>query len=233
MKTLKRFLSLAVCVLLSFACLLFVGCNDGDGETAEEKRSELRGLFTNQSEKNVEFKHQIADGDYLYCSLYPHRDMAEISILYRTNQRLKLNRDYTYVYEYSIILGNPNPWGATEIAKLTVNITGTFTYTAKPYSTGEYIVKLSNPTGGTEEIYGCNFNGSNPADLYSWHIHGSADYTVDFAAVSKLNNFTYDEYVQARTVYVSKAQAEGESNTVTDAIFYPYLLDDIGRYSTY
>ena len=61
----------------------------------------------------------------------------------------------------------------------------------------------------------------------------TAHHTVDFAAVSKLNNFTYDEYVRARTVYVSKAQAEGESNTVTDAIFYPYLLDDIGRYSTY
>lgn len=231
MKKTKKFLSVLFCLILSLVCVLFTGCSNGDSET--ETISALRGTFTNQNEITAQFKKEHADGDYLYCNLYPHRDMAEINILYRINQRLKLNRDYTYAYEYSVILGNPNPWGNLEIAKLSVKITGTFTYTAKPYTKGEYIVKLSNPTGGTEEIYGCNFNGANPADLYGWNIHGTADYRIDFSSVAKLDNFTYDDYVKARTVYVYKAQTDEETSSVTDNVFYPYILDDIGRFSTY
>lgn len=232
MKKIHKWLSVLFCVLLSVTCLLFTGCKDGEDQTPEA-RSALRGTFTYQNEIIVPFKKEISDGQHLYCSLYPHRDMGEANILYRMNQRLKLNRDYTYSYTYSVILGNPNPWGNLEQAKVAVSITGTFTYTAKPYSTGEYIVRLSNPTGGTEEIYGMNFSGANPADLYSWSIHGTADYKMDFSTVSQLDNFVYDEYVEARTVYVYKAQTEDESNILTDNIFYPYILDDIARYSTY
>ena len=233
MKKFTKILSLALCAICSLACVLFAGCAPEETESAAAKTSALRGTYTFQEEKTAEFKKQIADGDYLYCTLYPHRDMAETSILYRIDQRLKLNRDYTYAYEYTVILGNPNPWGGLEIAKLAVNITGTFTYTQKPYSTGEYIVKLSNPTGGTEEIYGANFSGANPADLYSWAIHSTADYKIDFASVSKLANAVYDDYVKARTVYVYKAQTETESNVLTDNVFYPYILNDIGRFSNY
>ncbi len=231
MKTLKKYISVLLCALLVCTCLVFVGC--GKKEENTELRSGLRGTFTYQSEEVATFKKEIADGKYLFCNLYPHRDMGETNILYRINQRLKLNRDYTYSYTYTVVLGNPGSWGNLEQAKISVNITGTFTYTVKTYEKGTYIVHLSNPTGGTEEIYGMNFSGANPADLYQWSMHTTADYKVDFANASKLDNFVYDDYVKARTVYVYKAQTEEESNLLTDNVFYPYILDDIGRFSTY
>jgi hypothetical protein len=231
-KILKKMLSFTLTAIVAAACLVFVGCKKETKEQ-EETVSTLRGTFTYNETVITRFKKEIQDGDWLYCSLYPQRDMVvDQEIAYRIDQRLKLNRDYTYLYEYTVILGSPGDWGNLEVAKLAVGITGTFTYKEKPFSENEYVVKLSNPTGGTEEIYGSNLNNS-PAILRNWSLHAAADYQLDFSRITDFNSFVYDEYVCARTVSVKKAKDENESNELNDDVFYSYILNDFGRFSTY
>jgi len=220
----KRKLILSILTLLAFT-----GCSQ---KPDEKPQSLLRGTFTFNDAITVKYSKTIQDGNYLYCRLYPQRDMMAEGqdILYRTDQRLKLNRDYTYSYQYTVILGNPGDWGNLEVAKLHVNITGTFTYTLGQTETS-YIVHLSNPTGGIEEIYGSSLN--NVSWLGNWTMHSSPDQVLDFTQLSKLSSYTYDEYVCSRKVIVTKAQSELENNSIEDDIFYPYILEDFGRYSNY
>ena len=64
-------------------------------------------------------------------------------------------------------------------------------------------------------------------------MHSSPDQVLDFTQLSKLSSYTYDEYVCSRKVIVTKAQSELENNSIEDDIFYPYILEDFGRYSNY
>ena len=233
MKKIKLFSLVAV--MLS----LFTGCNQTSEEVVE-KVSPLRGTFTNNEVIITNFSSSIVnDGNYLYCSLYPQSLVPSDpnrKVAYRINQRLKLNRNYTYNYEYSIRIGNGGDWGNLEMAKLYVNITGTFTFTNIYTENGEietnsYAVSLSNPTGGKEEIYGSYL--SNPNDFYSWNIHNEADYVLDFSSLNKNGNYQFDQYVKERKVLVTKAVIEGEENVIEDNVFYPYIMNDLGKYSTY
>ena len=215
---------------LSLALLVFASCQ---GQQEIVKESALRGTFTYNDAITTQFKKEIQDGDYLYCSIYPQRDMTvNQNILYRIDQRLVLSRDFTYNYQYSIILGNPGEWGNLEVARLLVDISGTFTYNYLDEENGKYIVALSNPTSGSEQIFGSDIS-ANTANLGSWTMHAQADAVYDFSLLSAGPDYVYDQYVCARKVIVTQAQNENESNTVTDNIFYKDILDTFAHYSTY
>ncbi len=222
----------------SIFCFVFSSCSSKVSEE-EEKKSGLSGTFTFNEAFDAKFKKEIQiDEDvnhYLYCHLYPQRDMEvggeNDKILYQLDQRLKLNRDSTYRYEYSIIIGSSGDWGNPEILKILVDITGTFTYKVIDEEKKSYAVYLNSPTGGTEERYGATLY--NPAVLRSWGMHSSPDYVLDFSTLSKLENYNYDPYVAGHWVYAKKAITEEESNLLEDNRYFPYILDDLGPFCTY
>ena len=218
-------------VLFLIPILLLVGCNNTQNEIVTEK-SDLRGTFVNNEVIDAKYKKQIQDGNNLYATLYPLSIFLndDQGIAYRIDQRLKLNSDYTYNYEYSIVLGSAESWGNLQVSKIYVNIFGVFQY--KKYDNeNSFSVRLSNPTSGKEEFYGCHiWNLSSYKDN---EIHPEADYVLDFDTLSQLGNYQFDKYVQNRTVIVRKAVEENQDNTVEDNIFFSDILDDLGHFNTY
>lgn len=218
-------------ILISISLLLF-GCNNQVTTQEETKKSDLRGTFVNNEVIDAKFKKQIQDGNYLYSTLYPQSIFLndDQGIAYRIDQRLKLNKDFTYNYEYSIVLGSSDAWGSLEVSKVYVNISGTFNF--KNYQKeNEFIVYLSNPTSGREEFYGCYLR--NFASFKDNEIHPEADYVLNFDSLSKLENYQFDKYVKQRTVLVRKAVLENEDNSIEDNIFFSDILDDLGHFNTY
>lgn len=221
-------------LLLSIISIsLFTGCNsNNENKSSETINSELRGTFTNKEDIETQFKSKITDGDYLYSTLYPTTFMVEDQvILYRIDQRLKLNKNFTYNYEYSIILGNPGGWGNLEVAKLYVNISGSFTYKKMDKEPNSYIVNLSNPTSGKEEIYGSYLY--NTQYLSSWVMHTAPDLVLNFDELLTTENYQFDDYVKGRSLIVTKAIDSNDNNKVEDDVFYPFIIDDLAKYSTY
>lgn len=218
-------------ILISISLLLF-GCNNQVTTQEETQKSDLRGTFVNNEVIDAKFKKQIQDGNYLYSTLYPQSIFLndDQGIACRIDQRLKLNKDFTYNYEYSIVLGSSDAWGSLEVSKVYVNISGTFNF--KNYQKeNEFIVYLSNPTSGREEFYGCYLR--NFASFKDNEIHPEADYVLNFDSLSKLENYQFDKYVKQRTVLVRKAVLENEDNSIEDNIFFSDILDDLGHFNTY
>lgn len=218
-------------ILISISLLLF-GCNNQVTTQEETQKSDLRGTFVNNEVIDAKYKKQIQDGNYLYSTLYPQSIFLndDQGIAYRIDQRLKINKDFTYNYEYSIVLGSSDAWGSLEVSKVYVNISGTFKF--KNYQKeNEFIVYLSNPTSGREEFYGCYLR--NVASFKDNEIHPEADYVLNFDSLSKIENYQFDKYVKQRTVLVRKAVLENEDNSIEDNIFFSDILDDLGHFNTY
>lgn len=211
-----------------FFCLLFPLAACAGGEEAE---SELHGTFTYQETINrgLTITHREASEfaasqrQYLFSNFYPINAGCEgTPVAYNMDQRLKLNRDFTYSYEYSVLLSNPGDWGG-QFARLAVSITGTFEYVRG--SETEYSVLLSDPTGGTETIYGATLGFTG---IYGWSMHVQPDLILDFSLLSARDGYVCDVYARGRVVTVDRA-----SHALGDDVFYPQLLNDIARYSTY
>lgn len=194
--------------------------------------SELRGTFTYNETINQGLSvtnktpDDFADNNkrYLFANVYPISYGNEgMAVAYGIDQRLKLNRDYTYLYEYSILISNPRDWGGN-CARLAVSITGTFEF-AQASDTSEYSVLLSNPTGGSQQVFGMTITSP---DSYGWSMHSQPDLSLDYSVLSKLENYWYDEYVCSRVVTVNKS-----TKILTDDVFYPDILNYIALYSTY
>lgn len=218
-------------ILISISLLLF-GCNNQVTTQEETQKSDLRGTFVNNEVIDAKYKKQIQDGNYLYSTLYPQSIFLndDQGIAYRIDQRLKINKDFTYNYEYSIVLGSSDAWGSLEVSKVYVNISGTFKF--KNYQKeNEFIVYLSNPTSGREEFYGCYLR--NVASFKDNEIHPEADYVLNFDSLSEIENYQFDKYVKQRTVLVRKAVLENEDNSIEDNIFFSDILDDLGHFNTY
>lgn len=221
-------------VILSLTATLFTACGN------KEKESALRGTFTYQDTEEVRVSRDMLDEndkEHLYNNVYPFMDpeywdyntdtdsydkFVGFRIAYSMDQSLKLKRDYTYIYNYSISLKNPYEWGV-EIAALSVNITGTFDFVDE--GNGVYSVVLSNPTGGTQQVYGASIYGGN---IYNWNKHSNPDLTLDYDSLSRNVNYNYDEYVKSHVVVVDKNERR-----LSDDIFFPQLLNYISNYSTY
>lgn len=220
-------------LLLLSSAFLLVGCGQTPVEEKVERSSSLRGTFTYNTSMKIKYKHEIQDADYLFCTKFPEKLLAEdVEILYQIDQRLKLNKDYTYSYSFNVILGNPGDWGSLEFAKLHVDIKGTYEY----YDLGnnKYSVALSNATSGTEEIYSYHMTSFDPNNtwwLYSVSRHTDVDYKIDIATLG--DNMQYDAFTQSKSVIVTKANDAGESNVIKDIRVYRNIFDVFAKYSTY
>lgn len=194
--------------------------------------SELRGTFTynetinqglsvtNKAPEDI----TVNNKQYLFSNVYPINYGNEgMAIAYGIDQRLKLNRDYTYLYEYSVLISNPRDWGGN-CARLAVSITGTFEF-AQGAVASEYSVLLSDPTGGSQQVFGMTITSP---DNYGWSMHSQPDLALDYTVLSRLENYQYDEYVCSRVVSVNKS-----TKTLTDDVFYSEILNYIALYSTY
>ena len=211
---------------------LLAGCGSNDDAGTTTKKSALRGTYTFNDSIRTEYRRTFDDGNYLFCSVWPQTGMWDGTVfLYQIDQRLKLNSDFTYSYEYSITLGNPGDWGNLQLAMLHVNISGTFDYTVDKTNDKRFIVNLSNPTGGVEEIYGSYL--FNPSSYWEWEMHEEPDYVLNLDDLSHIKDYKYDEYICGRKVVVTKAQTETDKNAVEDNVFYRYILETFAHYSTY
>ena len=216
-------------LIIGIALVSLSSCGNGEPVSQDSAPiSALRGSFTSSEAIHTKIKHSVTDGEFLYAWKYPEFLLSEDqNVLYRIDQRLQLKRDYTYSWNYTIILGNPDDWGNLEIAKIAVDIGGTFTYRALGDSS--YAVTLSNPLSGNEMIYGCNIN--NFSWFGGWTMHAQPDFDNDYSHLSKTGYASFSKYVCSRTVNV-EVQQDG-TKTLSSYLFYRDCLHDIARYSTY
>lgn len=192
--------------------------------------SELRGTFKNE-EYNVSktYKKTTQDDEqYLFAMSYPFFLLDDnTQFYYSSEQKLSLKKDFTYRYEYNISLSNS---GYQEIARIEVDMSGTFTYELLNDDLQTYYVSLSNPYAGKESIYSPLVVGtSNP--IY-WSVHESPDVVIDIAECVNDPYFAYDKYIQTRKVIVTKKIAETDFNKVEDRLFNNFIIDDLCKYCT-
>lgn len=226
----KRFILLPVTLASMCLCIPLTACG-GDGEQAKDE-SGLYGTFTYQytvgaKAGELTITHDInavSGREKLYSSVFPMDSGREgNAISYNMDQRLKLNRDYTYKYDWTILLSNPGDWGGY-VARVTASISGTFSYVPTLVD-GKYSVLLDAPIDGTLSVIASSVSYDNGG---LGRIHNNPDYVIDYAVVSTLPDYEYDKYVAARVVAVDKPQ-----KSITDDIFFADLLDFITPYSTY
>ena len=225
----RKFGIIAILMIVTLLVTLFAACSDRDDNAPQ---SALRGTFTYSETINQGLtttnkfpgEVEVNNKQYLFSNVYPINYGNEgTPIAYGIDQRLKLNRDYTYSYDYTVLISNPRDWGGA-CARLVVSITGTFRF-AEGANAGEYSVLLSNPTGGTQQLYGATITGQ---DNYGWAIHSNPDLTLNYSLLSRVAGYQYDEYVCSRVVIVNKT-----TKLLTDDVFYPEILNYIALYSTY
>ena len=229
----KGFKKLIIGLCLITAAVAATGLTACGGNSSDSSsQSELYGTFTYQETLglgNTSLKitndgsRVIKNREYIYSTVYPLNHNCEgTPISYNMDQRLKLNRDYTYKYDYTITLSNPGDWGAN-FARIIVSVTGTFDY--RPAESGKYNVLLNNPTGGTQTVYASSIGSQS---IWNWSMHNQPDMVTDYSAAALVEGYEYDKYVCARMAVVNKAD-----KTLKDNIFYVDILDYISNYSTY
>lgn len=219
---------IAALVAASLGVTLLAACNN-QSDAGDE--SALRGTFTYKETINeglsttnkTPAEVEVNDRQYLFSNVYPINYGNEgTPIAYGIDQRLKLNRDYTYKYDYTILISNPRDWGGS-CARLVISITGTFTFSVADED--KYSVLLSDPTGGTQTLYGATITSP---DNYNWAMHSQPDLSLDYSLLSQREGYVYNEYVRSRVVAVDRT-----TKVLTDDVFYPEILNYIALYSTY
>ena len=196
------------------------------------EKSNLYGTFTYQEtlglEKPLTITNDadavVTDRDKLISTVYPLNGGQEgARVSYNMDARLKLNRDFTYKYEYTLLLSNPGEWGQ-QFARLTVTAMGSFRYIETDVL-GKYEVILDNPTSGKQTVY--SFHVSR-GDIYGWAMHGTPDYVVDYSVVSAVKDYEYDLYSRARLIGVNK-----NDKTLQDNLFDQKLMNYFSTFATY
>lgn len=175
------------------------------------------------------------DWDNQFNLATPHRDPAQaaqnrrVAVMnYRINQQLRLNRDFTYSYVCSVIISNPCQWGS-EIGRMEASVTGTFTFEAAAGTS--HTVSLSDPTGGSLELYGISSGGAGDGYYWQWRVHETPDVVQNYDYADCFEGYEKSEvyqYVEGRDVTV-----DTENNSLSDDLFDPYLFDLMAKYGTY
>ncbi len=239
----KIILSVLTVSLLLFVGI-FAGACDDEKKDDDTPKSALRGTFTyqrvvgNTSDRKLIVTTKLDEAEAnpdatnlrLYTNAEPfskawdYGNGGQALFSYTINQQLKLNTDFSYTYKYSVLIANPNPWGS-EIGKMDVNVSGTFTYEDK--GDGAYSVSISNPTGGKQELYGINAGGDNSGYYWHWRRHETPDFVQNFDYSDCFTAYDY-AFVGARTFSVNKKE-----KTLDDNMFLPTLFHEMAKYGTY
>ncbi len=231
-KKMQRILFTALS-LITLAVIAVFSCACGD---KDEGKSALRGTFAYQevigdtsgnyltvtSDLTQAEAGITGDTKYIYTNYDIFKNATGVTFSYRINQQLKLTSDFTYVYKWEVLISNPNQWGR-DFGKMTVNISGSFTFEEK--ESGVYSVKLSNPTGGKQELYGINSGGTS--NYWNWSMHEQPDFVQNFDHSDMFTNYDYT-YVGEKTVTVNKKE-----KTIDDNLFIPSIFNDMTKYGTY
>ncbi len=201
-------------------------------EAPQTETSALSGTFTHSeaikkdaANQDLRIYNQASAADNnLYCTVYPLNTVNGSKVCYSVDQRLKLKRDFTYNYQYTITLTNSEEWGK-DFSSISVQIVGTFTY--QTTDGVNYQVTLQNPAEGTQTIYGASVSGE--ANIYAWTLNSTAGKIVDIAYELSLDaSFKYDRYTCGRSVSVSKLE-----KSVGDDVYYRDIMNDIAPYCSY
>lgn len=243
-KLYKALLFTALVAALALSVALIGGCKEDTEPTGPV--SSLRGTFTYNATLGGTSEQRLAlttdpaaltDGSFsLYCGQgAPFTNALGINFAYQINQNLVLARDFTYVYTYSIVIKNPAAWGGT-YGKTETTVSGTFEFTAGG-DKDEYDVRLSAPTGGTQEFFG--IIAGDPNNAYNgWSPSTEPTYAQNFDYADCFDGYDYTfignvkaesgEFTGERTLTVDK-----EDNSVSDDMFYAGLFDFLALYGKY
>ena len=243
-KLYKALLFTALVAALALSVALIGGCKEDTEPTGPV--SSLRGTFTynatlgGTSEQPLKLTTDpaaLTDGSFsLYCGQgAPFTNASGINFAYQINQNLVLARDFTYVYTYSIVIKNPAAWGGT-YGKTETTVSGTFEFTAGG-DADEYDVRLSAPTGGTQEFFG--IIAGDPNNAYNgWSPSTEPTYAQNFDYAGLFDGYDYTfignvkaesgELTGERTLTVDK-----KDNSVSDDMFYAGLFDFLALYGKY
>ena len=234
----KKISKVLISALTAISVVSLAACGDGQsaGVAPTAAKSTLIGTFTYQEvigaggellvthdPSNI----QPGSRSLMASTVYPldtGMDWSRIS--YNMDQRLKLKRDYTYEYDYTVIFGNPGDWGAACFAQITVNMTGVYTF--DKIAEDLYFVTLSDPTGGSQAVRSFSVVG---AGVYGLSVHNEDDLYLDYSYLSGVSGYKFDEYSRGRTVTVDKS--EDTAKQLDDDVFYPDLFDYMTKYATY
>lgn len=225
----KKIAAVILAALSLMSAFAFSACGE---EPAETETSGLSGIFTHSEAIKKDTANQDlriynradATDNNLYCTVYPLNTVNGSKVCYGIDQRLKLKRDFTYNYQYTITLTNSEEWGK-DFSSVSVQIVGTFTY--QTTDGANYQVALQNPTEGTQTIYGANVSGE--ANIYAWMLSSAAGKILDVAYELSLDaSFEYNRYICGRSVSVSKLE-----KSVADDLYYRDIMNDIAPYCSY
>ena len=209
-------------------------CNNDTKE--EENYSSLIGTFTfdrsiKQDAKNEDLRiyntlDNAVDNNLYTSNVYPLNTVNGTKVCYSYQQSLKLNRNFSYRYVYSITLTNSEEWGK-DFAMINVEMEGTFSFVKN--NEYEYAVTLSNPTSGLERLYGCTISAEG--SVFAWTLSNVPSKEVDIAKELSLNeNYNYSRFTKGRNVVVERRENE---RILTDNIFYYDVLNDLALYCDY
>lgn len=224
----KKYLFLFISLLSLISC--------SNNTQIEENHSKLIGTFTfdkaiktDENGNSLRIYNNLEDAinNNMYTSnIYPLNTVNGSQVCYSYQQSLKLNRNYSYRYVYSIKLTNSEQWGK-DFALINVDIEGTFTY--EKVNDFEYEVVLENPTSGSEKIYGANV--TSPNNIYSWNLANNPSLEINIE--KEINNnqeYIFNRYIRGRKVTVEKNEND---RILQDNIYYFDVMNDIGLYCDY
>lgn len=233
----KKITRIIIAILTALSLICFAACGSESTEKPTAQKSKLIGTFTYQetvgdsAASPLVVVHEASiirpgDRSYMLSTVFPlNSGLAWQRISYNIDQRLMLKRDYTYDYEYTIVLGNPGDWGG-RFGQITVNMKGEYTY--EEIADELYSVTLSDPTDGSQTVRSFHIAY---VGVYGLSMHNEDDLVLDYSYLSGLNGYKFDEYSRGRTVRVDKS--EDAQRQFTDNVFYTGLFDYVAHYATY
>ena len=236
------------CVMMAIMSFSFIACGEGESDS-DLPTSTLYGTFTYNSTlgdtntnklKLTNDKSLINENSFLlYCdpAYVPFNNAGGDGAIfsYQISQRLALSRTFTYVYTYSVVIKNPNQWGAT-LGKMQTEVSGTFEFTA--LSGSKYNVRLSAPSSGKQEVYGIKSNAGAINTYWNWSISDTPTYSQNFDYSDCFNSY---DYTFIGNVRAEDGSLTGERDIVVDTegsllddnIFYPELYSLFALYGKY